>query len=65
MVRGPCHVYYCRCHLPCRVNSSFWDLIVSKDTFEHAADVASLLKGIGRLLKRDGVAYIGFSQTIL
>jgi SAM-dependent methyltransferase len=38
-----------------------FDVIVSKDTFEHVADLASLLTGLGTLLTPDGVVYAGFS----
>lgn len=39
-----------------------FDVIVSKDTFEHVADVASLLKALGaRLVRPDGRIYAGFS----
>ena len=38
-----------------------FDLIVSKDTFEHVDDVSRLLAGLGRLLRSDGIMYIGFS----
>jgi SAM-dependent methyltransferase len=38
-----------------------FDVIVSKDTFEHVADLTSLLKGLGRLLASGGIIYAGFS----
>lgn len=38
-----------------------FDVIVSKDTFEHVADVASLLKVLGQLLTPQGRLYAGFS----
>ena len=39
-----------------------FDVIVSKDTFEHVADVAKLLKALGeRLVRPDGLIYAGFS----
>lgn len=39
-----------------------FDVIVSKDTFEHVADVAALLKALGeRLARPDGLIYAGFS----
>ncbi|OBI89240.1 bifunctional 2-polyprenyl-6-hydroxyphenol methylase/3-demethylubiquinol 3-O-methyltransferase UbiG [Mycobacterium sp. 1245805.9] len=39
-----------------------FDVIVSKDTFEHVADVAALLKALGeRLVRPDGLIYAGFS----
>lgn len=39
-----------------------FDVIVCKDTFEHAPDVASLLKTLGELLVRpEGLLYVGFS----
>jgi SAM-dependent methyltransferase len=38
-----------------------FDIIVSKDTFEHVDDVASLLKGLGQLLGPEGRLYAGFS----
>jgi len=39
-----------------------FDVIVSKDTFEHVADVASLLKALGeRLVRPEGLIYAGFS----
>jgi SAM-dependent methyltransferase len=38
-----------------------FDVIVSKDTFEHVTDVAALLKGLGQLLAPDGRLYAGFS----
>ena len=34
---------------------------MSKDTFEHVDDVASLLKGLGQLLGSEGRLYAGFS----
>ncbi|ARG65151.1 SAM-dependent methyltransferase [Mycobacterium kansasii] len=39
-----------------------FDVIVSKDTFEHAPDVASLLKALDKQLARpQGILYAGFS----
>lgn len=39
-----------------------FDVIVSKDTFEHAPDVASLLKALGKhLVRPGGILYAGFS----
>lgn len=39
-----------------------FDVIVSKDTFEHVADVAALLRALGeRLARPDGLIYAGFS----
>ncbi|WP_293054889.1 bifunctional 2-polyprenyl-6-hydroxyphenol methylase/3-demethylubiquinol 3-O-methyltransferase UbiG [Mycobacterium sp.] len=39
-----------------------FDVIVSKDTFEHAADVGSLLAELGaRLVRPGGLIYVGFS----
>ncbi|EUA11418.1 methyltransferase domain protein [Mycobacterium kansasii 732] len=39
-----------------------FDVIVSKDTFEHAPDVASLLKALDKhLVRPDGILYVGFS----
>ena len=39
-----------------------FDVIVSKDTFEHVADVATLLKALGeRLVRPHGLIYAGFS----
>ena len=39
-----------------------FDVIVSKDTFEHVADIAALLKALGwRLSRPHGVIYAGFS----
>lgn len=39
-----------------------FDVIISKDTFEHVADVASLLRALGeRLVRPDGLIYAGFS----
>lgn len=38
-----------------------YDLIVSKDTFEHVEDVGTLLARLGALMKADSIAYIGFS----
>jgi SAM-dependent methyltransferase len=38
-----------------------FDIIVSKDTFEHVADLKLLMKGLGRLLAPGGKLYAGFS----
>jgi cyclopropane fatty-acyl-phospholipid synthase-like methyltransferase len=38
-----------------------FDAIVSKDTFEHVEDLASLLKGLGQRLAPGGLIYAGFS----
>jgi 2-polyprenyl-3-methyl-5-hydroxy-6-metoxy-1,4-benzoquinol methylase len=38
-----------------------FDLIVSKDTFEHIANVDEVLRAIRRLLKPSGQLWIGFS----
>jgi SAM-dependent methyltransferase len=38
-----------------------FDVVVSKDTFEHIEDLASLLKGLGRRLAPGGQIYAGFS----
>lgn len=36
------------------------DVIVSRDTFEHIHDLPQVLEEIARLLRPDGVAYVGF-----
>lgn len=38
-----------------------FDAVVTKDTFEHVADVESLLKTLGQHLTPDGLIYAGFS----
>lgn len=38
-----------------------FDVIVSKDTFEHVEDLASLLKGLSQRLAPGGLIYAGFS----
>lgn len=38
-----------------------FDVVVSKDTFEHVADVDALLAALHRLLVRGGLLYAGFS----
>lgn len=38
-----------------------FDIVVSKDTFEHVEDVPALLRHIHSLLSPKGLAYIGFS----
>lgn len=38
-----------------------FDVIVSKDTFEHVDDPTSLLVGLGKLLTPSGRIYVGFS----
>jgi SAM-dependent methyltransferase len=38
-----------------------FDVIISKDTFEHVEDLVSLLKGLGQRLVPGGLIYAGFS----
>src|SRR4051812_43330510 len=38
-----------------------FDLVVSKDTFEHVADVPALLRSLQRLLRPGGEVWVGFS----
>lgn len=38
-----------------------FDIVVSKDTFEHVEDVSALLRGLAQLLTANGVLYAGFS----
>lgn len=40
--------------------SDIFDYVVSKDTFEHIIDLQAMMGEIRRVLKPDGLAYIGF-----
>jgi SAM-dependent methyltransferase len=42
-------------------SDQLFDVIVSKDTFEHVEDLASLLKELGQRLAPGGLIYAGFS----